>query len=146
MRYRLRTRWTWLVGMAYAATVLLFVLANKLTTSASTIFLQSTAPIYLVLLGPLVLKEPVRRRDVLFMVALGLGLALFFVGHESGSATAPDPIKGRSKRGRRGEGERGTKRSLSRSPAISTRQFHRKAITMAKRLIESRSTWSRAVI
>jgi len=80
--------------VGYAATMILFVLANKLTTAASTIFLQATAPIYLVLLGPWLLKEPVRRREVTFMVPLGAGLALFFVGHEAGSVTAPDPFKG----------------------------------------------------
>ena len=42
-----------LVGVAYAATLILFVMANKLTTSANTIFLQATAPVYLLLLGPL---------------------------------------------------------------------------------------------
>ena len=83
-----------LVGVVYAATMILFVLANKLTTAASTIFLQATAPIYLVLLGPWLLKEPIRRRELTFMVALGGGLALFFVGREAGSATAPDPFKG----------------------------------------------------
>jgi drug/metabolite transporter (DMT)-like permease len=74
--------------------MILFVLANKLTTAASTIFLQATAPIYLVLLGPAVLKEPIRRRDVPFMAALAGGLALFFVGREASSATAPDPVAG----------------------------------------------------
>jgi DME family drug/metabolite transporter len=83
-----------LVGVVYAATMILFVLANKLTTAASTIFLQATAPIYLVLLGPWLLKEPIRRRELAFMVALGVGLSLFFVGHEAGSLTAPDPFKG----------------------------------------------------
>ena len=83
-----------LVGVVYAATMILFVLANKLTTAASTIFLQATAPIYLVLLGPWLLKERIRRREVIFMVALGAGLALFFVGNEAGSITAPDPFKG----------------------------------------------------
>ena len=37
------TRRTLLVGTAYACTLVLFVLANRLTTSANTIFLQSTA-------------------------------------------------------------------------------------------------------
>src|SRR5262245_10190666 len=32
------------VAIAYAATLVLFVAGNKLTTSANTIFLQSTAP------------------------------------------------------------------------------------------------------
>jgi len=84
----------WLVGVAYAATMILFVLANKLTTAANTIFLQATAPIYLVLIGPFLLKEHVRPRDLVAMAALGGGLALFFVGAERGSATAPDAVKG----------------------------------------------------
>lgn len=83
-----------LVASGYAATMVLFVLANKLTTAASTIFLQATAPIYLVMLGPWLLKEPVRRRDLALMGSLAVGLALFFVGREAGSATAPDPFKG----------------------------------------------------
>jgi len=82
------------VGVGYAATMILFVLANKLTTAASTIFLQATAPIYLVLLGPWILKEPIRRREWLFMGALAVGLGLFFVGREAGSVTAPDPFRG----------------------------------------------------
>ena len=82
------------VGVAYAATMILFVLANKLTTSANTIFLQATAPIYLVVIGPWLLREPLRPRDAVFMLALASGLALFFVGSEAGSRTAPDPFKG----------------------------------------------------
>lgn len=83
-----------LVGVGYAATMILFVLANKLTTAANTIFLQATAPIYLVVIGPWILKEPVRRRDFAFMVPLAVGLGLFFVGSESSSVTAPNPFKG----------------------------------------------------
>jgi drug/metabolite transporter (DMT)-like permease len=48
-----------LVGVAYAVTVVLFVQANKLTTAASTIFLEATSPLYIVLLQPLLLKEHV---------------------------------------------------------------------------------------
>jgi drug/metabolite transporter, DME family len=83
-----------LVGVAYATTLVLFVLANKLTTSANTTFLQSTAPLYLLLLGPWLLREPVRRQDLWFMAAVGLGLAVFFVGTEAPAATAPDPFRG----------------------------------------------------
>jgi drug/metabolite transporter (DMT)-like permease len=85
---------SWLVGTTYAATLALFVTANKLTTSANTIFLQSTAPLYLVLLGPWLLKDRVQRRDVAFMAAMGGGLALFFVGDQARFASAPDPVKG----------------------------------------------------
>ena len=83
-----------LVGVAYAACLTLFVLANRLTTSANTIFLQSTAPLYLVFLGPWLLKEPVRRQDLGFLLVVGLGLALFFLGTETPVATAPDPVRG----------------------------------------------------
>lgn len=92
-----RRGWSWrepVVGIAYAATLVLFVLANRLTTSANTIFLQSTAPLYLLVLSPFLLREPIRRSDLVFMLAVGTGLALFFVGDESPVATAPDPVRG----------------------------------------------------
>src|SRR3954464_1857971 len=83
-----------LVGVAYAACLVLFVLANRLTTAANTIYLQSTAPLYLLLLAPWLLKEPIRRRDLGFMLAVGLGLLLFFIGTEQPGSTAPDPERG----------------------------------------------------
>jgi drug/metabolite transporter, DME family len=83
-----------LVGFAYAACLTLFVLANRLTTAANTIFLQSTAPLYLLVLSPWLLKEPIRRQDLGFMAVVGVGLALFFVSAEAPVATAPDPMRG----------------------------------------------------
>jgi DME family drug/metabolite transporter len=83
-----------LVGVAYATTVTLFVLANKLTTSANTIFLQSTAPLYVLLFSPWLLREPIKRRDVLVMAVVVLGMSLLFVGSERRYATAPDPFHG----------------------------------------------------
>jgi drug/metabolite transporter (DMT)-like permease len=82
------------VGAAYAATLVLYVLANKLTTAASTIFLQSTAPLYLLLLSPWLLREPIRRQDLWFMAAVGLGLSVFFIGVDAPTTTAPDPWRG----------------------------------------------------
>lgn len=92
-----RRGWSWHVlpvGAAYASTLVLFVAANKLTTSASAIFLQSAAPLYVLLLGPLLLRERVRGRDLAFMVPVVLGLALFFVGADQPAHTAPDPARG----------------------------------------------------
>ena len=88
------TRHSLIAALPYAATMVLFVLANKLTTSANAIFLQSTAPLYLLLLGPWLLKEPLRRADLLLAAVVGLGMALFFIGSERVVATAPDPVKG----------------------------------------------------
>jgi drug/metabolite transporter (DMT)-like permease len=82
------------VSAAFAATTLLFVLCNKLTTAASTIFLQATAPLYIVLLGPLLLRERIRRRDLAYMAALAVGMVLFFVGDQPPSDTAPHPALG----------------------------------------------------
>ena len=83
-----------LVGVAYALTMMLFVLSNKLTTSASAIFLQSTAPLHVLLLSPWLLGERVRRTDLAYMGVLALGLASFFVGLDPVSATAPNPWLG----------------------------------------------------
>jgi DME family drug/metabolite transporter len=92
-----RRQWTWrtwLIGLAYAATMILFVLANKLTTSANSIFLQSTAPLYLLLLGPLVLREPIRKVDLAVISTVAAGAILLLMGSENTAATAPDPARG----------------------------------------------------
>jgi drug/metabolite transporter (DMT)-like permease len=92
-----RHRWrvsTVLVGLVYAATLVLFVTANKLTTAANTIFLQATGPVYIVLLAPWLLKEAVRRRDVLYMVAVACGIALVVAGRDAPMLTAPNPTLG----------------------------------------------------
>lgn len=92
-----RRGWNWRivpVAAVYAATLVFFVVANRLTTAADAIFLQSTAPLYLLLLGPLLLGERIRRGDLLFMAPVALGLAMFFVGSEPAVRTAPDPARG----------------------------------------------------
>ena len=97
MTRQARGSWTTrhlVVGVAYAATLTLFVLANRLTTAANAIYLQSTAPLYLAILAPLLLREPTRRQDLGFMAAVGVGLALFFVGVDRPVESAPDPLRG----------------------------------------------------
>ncbi|MCD4750624.1 MAG: DMT family transporter [Thermoanaerobaculales bacterium] len=85
---------TWSVGFAYAGTMVFFVVANKLTTAANTIFLQDAAPLYILLLSPWLLKEKIRQRDLFFMTAIAIGMCLFFVGTQPTSATAPHPLQG----------------------------------------------------
>ncbi|MDB4433306.1 DMT family transporter [bacterium] len=82
------------VGVAYAATLILYVLANKLTTAANAIFLQDTAPLYVLLLAPWLLGERTRKSDMVFTSLLIGGLLLFFVGVEPARTTAPDPERG----------------------------------------------------
>jgi drug/metabolite transporter (DMT)-like permease len=83
-----------LVGVAYAGTMLLYVVGNKLTTAANLIFLQATAPAYLLLLGPWLLRERIQRSDLVFTATMGAGMAMFFVGVEPTVETAPDPRTG----------------------------------------------------
>src|SRR5678810_728705 len=73
----LRGRLAWSASVVfastvYAATLTLFVLSTKLTTAANAIFLQASAPLYVLLLGPLVLHERFRGRDVAFLLGLSL--------------------------------------------------------------------------
>jgi drug/metabolite transporter (DMT)-like permease len=84
----------WLASVAYASTLVLFVLANKMTTAANAIFLQATAPFYLLAIGPLVLKEPNRGRDYVLGGVMAMGMALFFFDYSQASALAPNPALG----------------------------------------------------
>lgn len=75
-----RTRWSWWLGsgaLAGAASMLGFVVATKLTTAANAIFLVYTAPLYVALLSPWVLHEPIRKGDWLTLLLAVLGLGCF---------------------------------------------------------------------
>lgn len=69
-----------IASVLYAVLLVLFVLSTKATTAANAIFLQYTAPVYVMIFEPLIYKEKFRLRDlVTVLVCLG-GMALFFVG------------------------------------------------------------------
>ncbi len=63
----------------YAATVILFVVANKLTTAANVILLQYSSPIWVALIGSWFLREKVKLTDWLFIFSLIGGMFLFFM-------------------------------------------------------------------
>jgi drug/metabolite transporter (DMT)-like permease len=78
---RLPTKWTgWMILAAVASilTQFLFVTSTKLTTAANAIFLQYTAPIYVVMLAFWFLREKPARTDWISMGIIFLGLVLFF--------------------------------------------------------------------
>jgi DME family drug/metabolite transporter len=81
-------------AIAYAGTLMGFVAATKLTTSAAAIFLQSTAPIWVLVLSPVLLGERIHRAEFPLVGAASLGLVLVFVGSRDASVTAPDPVLG----------------------------------------------------
>lgn len=91
---RLSSRRVLHVGLFYAATMVLFVHANKLTTAASAIFLQGAAPLWVILLSPWLLSERPTRRDVAAILCLAIGLSLLFLNADSPSTTAPEPLLG----------------------------------------------------
>ena len=82
------------IGLAQAVTMVLFALANTMTTAANAIFLQSTGQLYMPILAPLLLRERVTAADLWAMGAIAAGMSLFFVGTAVPQATAPQPRLG----------------------------------------------------
>lgn len=80
---------TLVASVLYAALLVLFVVANKLTTAANAIFLQYTAPVYVLVLEPVLFKERFRRGDIFVVAACVVGMSLFFVGR-----LRPDDVAG----------------------------------------------------
>ncbi len=73
-------RITAVASILYAVLLILFVLATKETTAANAIFLQYTAPVYVLIFEPIIYKEKFRARDLItVLICLG-GMTLFFVG------------------------------------------------------------------
>lgn len=69
-----------LCSLTFAFILILFVLATKLTTAANAIFLQFTAPIYLLLLEPVFLKTKFEKRNLIALIFCFAGMTLFFFG------------------------------------------------------------------
>lgn len=83
------THWTLLAAGGSLATQFLFVTSTKLTTAANSIFLQYTAPVYVVVLGYWLLREKPTRNDWIGMGIIFLGMTLFF-----GDQLSPDGFYG----------------------------------------------------
>ena len=72
------TRWKLLASAAYILTQFLFIWSTKLTTAANAIFLQYTAPVYVILLALWFLHERPTRVDWSSMLIIFIGMILFF--------------------------------------------------------------------
>jgi len=66
-------------AVANAVTMLLFVAANKTTTSANAIILQYVGPIFTAFIGAVLLKERVRLEHIVALVFVGGGMAAMFM-------------------------------------------------------------------
>lgn len=77
----LRINWFGIItSIIYALLLFLFVWATKKTTAANAIFLQYTAPIYILILSPFLIGEKFHIRDLITVVVVLAGMSLFFVG------------------------------------------------------------------
>ena len=70
---------TLLKSLIYAGILTCFVYATKTTTAANAIFLQYTAPIYILILSPFLLKEKFRGVDLMTVIFCLAGMSLFFL-------------------------------------------------------------------
>jgi drug/metabolite transporter (DMT)-like permease len=82
----------WAGGIAYAVTMISFVIANKLTASANAILLQYSAPVWAAVLGWLVIKEKPRWEHWGALVLVMLGMLLFFKEGLAGGALLGDAL------------------------------------------------------
>lgn len=82
--YIRRPKWYWnryFIGgiISYSLMVILYVIAIRLTTAANAIFLEFTAPIYVVILGYFMLNERITTFDIFAMGFIFFGMGLFFI-------------------------------------------------------------------
>ncbi|MHC1719994.1 MAG: DMT family transporter [Clostridiaceae bacterium] len=63
---------------AYCITVIMFVIATKLTTAANAVLLQYSSPIYVAILGSWLLNEKAKLRDWVTIFIVICGMILFF--------------------------------------------------------------------
>ena len=85
-----RLSWSWPLlwaALSNAATMLLFVTANKTTTAANAILLQYLAPVFTAILGALFLKESLRREQLIVLTAAPFGMYLLFMDRLSSGQT-----------------------------------------------------------
>jgi drug/metabolite transporter (DMT)-like permease len=73
-------------SLIYAVLLFLFVWATKHGTAANAIFLQYTAPVYILILAPWIIGEKFHLRDLVTVVFCIGGMSLFFVGRLDTSA------------------------------------------------------------
>ena len=64
----------------YAAVLILYVIATKTTTAANAVFLQYTAPIYVLIFEPIINKTKYEKINIITIIICVLGMTLFFTG------------------------------------------------------------------
>ncbi len=75
---RAQTVYLWLSAFSYAATMITYVIGNKLTYTANVIFLEYTSPVWVILCSTLFLGEKNRKIDYITFGGIIVGMLLFF--------------------------------------------------------------------
>jgi len=73
----------------YLFLLALYVSATQGTTAANAIFLQYTAPLYVLALGPKLFGESFRREDAVALSVAMVGIGVLFAGNFHGGAQGP---------------------------------------------------------
>ncbi len=73
-----------LAGICYFAQGVLFMSANKYTTSANATVLQNTSPLYIILFNAIISKKKPSRAESITCVCLITGVSLAFMGNLGG--------------------------------------------------------------
>ncbi|MBK7629471.1 MAG: EamA family transporter [Ignavibacteriales bacterium] len=76
-------RFTFINAAFYAIVLTTFVIATKTTTAANAIFLQSTAPIYVLIFEPIINKTKYEKINVITIAVCFIGMIFFFLGEIS---------------------------------------------------------------
>ena len=71
---------TFINALMYSAILILFVIATKTTTAANAIFLQYTAPIYVLIFEPIINKTHYEKINIITILICFTGMILFFMG------------------------------------------------------------------
>lgn len=79
-------------GMMLCLTFMAFVTANKLTTSANTIVLQYTAPVFIIVISAVLLKQRFKRADYVTVGVTIVGISLCFFDQLSSGSLAGNVI------------------------------------------------------
>ncbi len=73
----------------YTLLLSLYVASTQGTSAANAIFLQYTAPVYALVLGPRFFREPFARADLLTLFGAMAGIAVLFLGNFHGGERLP---------------------------------------------------------
>jgi DME family drug/metabolite transporter len=79
-RLLLMNTFTFINAVFYASVLIAYVIAIKMTTAANAIFLQSTAPIYVLIFEPIIRKTSYNRINVITILVCAVGMIFFFMG------------------------------------------------------------------